>query len=210
MVLVPTALLTLATRAPASYLRGRDIEAALFVLAVAGVAVATTQVEDPLVFAGAVVLLWAALRFGPAAVAWSGLVLVATADWSAARLAGPFADLATSRDAVVLLQIYAAVVLFGALALAFALQERDTADGARASAAERFRRTFHDSPVAMAVTTLDGRIVETNRALCQLLATPDHALRRHRAARRCGPTTAASTSSLGPARARRTRRGPDW
>ena len=44
---------TLATRAPASYLRGRDIEAALFVLAVAGVAVATTQIEDPLVFAGA-------------------------------------------------------------------------------------------------------------------------------------------------------------
>src|SRR3954471_17539887 len=59
MVLVPTALLTLATRAPASYLRGRDIEAALFVFAVTGVAVATSQVEDPLVFAGAVVLLWA-------------------------------------------------------------------------------------------------------------------------------------------------------
>ena len=81
-----------------------------------------------------------------------------------------------SRDAVVLLQIYAASSLFGALALAFA------APGARhrrrraAPARERFRRTFHDSPVAMAVTTLDGRIVETNRALCQLLATPDHAL----------------------------------
>jgi PAS domain S-box-containing protein len=28
----------------------------------------------------------------------------------------------------------------------------------------------------MAVTTLEGRIVETNRALCHLLATPDHAL----------------------------------
>src|SRR6185436_9929043 len=69
-----------------------------------------------------------------------------------------------------------AIVVFGALALAFALQERDTADGARAAAQERFRRTFHDSPVAMAVTTLDGRIVETNRALCQMLATPDHAL----------------------------------
>src|SRR4029079_2161488 len=90
MVLVPTAVLTLAARAPASYLRGRDIEAALFVLAVAGVAVATTQLEDPLVFAGAAVLLWAALRFGPAAVTWSGIALVATADWSAARLAGPF------------------------------------------------------------------------------------------------------------------------
>lgn len=176
MVLVPTAVLTLQTRAPASYLRGRDVEAALLVLVVAAVAVATVRVEDPLVFAGAAVLLWAALRFGPASVAWSGIVLVATADWSAARLQGPFVDLTSSREAVVLLEAYAAVTLFAALTLAFALQERDTADEARGAAAERFRRTFHDSPVAMAVTTLDGRIVETNRALCQLLATPDHAL----------------------------------
>jgi two-component system cell cycle sensor histidine kinase/response regulator CckA len=176
LVLVPAAVLSLATRAPASYLRGRDIEAALFVLALAGVAVAIAQIDDALVFAGASILLWAALRFGPASVAWSGLVLLATADWSAARFVGPFADITTGRDAVVLLQVYAAVTLFGALALALALQERDTAEAARSAAAERFRRTFHDSPVAMAVTTLEGRIVETNRALCQLLATPDHAL----------------------------------
>jgi len=176
MVLVPTAVLTLQTRAPASYLRGRDLEALALVLMVAGVAVATTQIEDSLVFAGAAVVLWAALRFGPASVAWSGIVLVAAADWSAARHVGPFVEITAPRDAVVLLQAYAAITLFGALALAFALQERDTADDARATAAERFRRTFHDSPVAMAITTLGGRIVETNRALCHLLATPDHAL----------------------------------
>jgi PAS domain S-box-containing protein len=175
MVLLPTAVLTLLTRAPASYLRGRDIEAALLVLALAGVVFAITQLEDPLVFAGAVVLVWAAMRFGPAAVAWSGIALVAAADWSAARLEGPFVDL-TSRDAVVLLQAYAAITLFCALALAFSLLERDRAEIARGIAVERFRRTFHDSPVAMAVTTLDGRIMETNRALCQLLAMPDHAL----------------------------------
>jgi two-component system, cell cycle sensor histidine kinase and response regulator CckA len=176
LVLIPTAVLTLLTRAPASYLRGRDIEAALLVLALAVVAFAITQFEDPLVFAGAAVLAWAALRFGPAAVAWSGIVLVATADWSAARLQGPFVELATPRDAVVLLQTYAAITLFCALALAFALLERDRAEMARGAAVERFRRTFHDSPVAMAVTTLEGRITETNRALCQLLAMPDHAL----------------------------------
>jgi PAS domain S-box-containing protein len=176
MVLVPTAVLTLATRAPASYLRGRDIEAALLVLAVGGIAVAITQVDDPIVFAGAAVLLWAALRFGPAAVAWSSLALVASADWSAARLVGPFTDITASRDATMQLQTYALITVFGALALAFALQERDTADAARSAAAERFRRTFHDSPVAMAITTPDGRIVETNRALCQMLAIPDNAL----------------------------------
>jgi PAS domain S-box-containing protein len=175
MVLIPTALLTLLTRAPASYLRGRDIEAVLLVLALASVVLAITQLEDPLVFAGALVLVWAALRFGPAAVAWSGIALVAAADWSAARLQGPFVGL-SGRDAVVLLQTYAAITVFCALALAFSLLERDRAENARAAAVERFRRTFHDSPVAMAVTTLEGRIMETNRALCQLLAMPDHAL----------------------------------
>ena len=177
MVLVPTALLTLATRAPASYLRGRDIEAGLFVLAVAGVAVATTQVEDPLVFAGAVVLLWAALRFGPAAVTWSGIALVATADWSAARLVGPFADLTTSRDAVVLLQIYAAVVLFGALALAFALQERDIADGRRAPPprnASAARSTIHPWRWPSPPSTVASWRPTGRSASCS--ATPDHTL----------------------------------
>ena len=75
-----------------------------------------------------------------------------------------------------MLQIYAAITLFTTIALALAFQERDIAEAGRAAAAERFRRTFHDSPVAMAVTTIEGRIVETNRALCQLLAMPDHAL----------------------------------
>ena len=100
-----------------------------------------------------------------------------------------------TRDAVILLQAYAAITLFGdARASRSRSQERDTAEDARATAAERFRRTFHDSPVAMAVTTLDGRIVETNRALCQLLATPDHALVGTELARHCAPTTAVSTS----------------
>ena len=80
------------------------------------------------------------------------------------------------------------------LALAFALEERDAVEAARASAAERFRRTFHDSPVAMAVTTIDGRIVETNRALCHAARGPDHRLLGTEL-RACGPTTAASTSS---------------
>jgi two-component system cell cycle sensor histidine kinase/response regulator CckA len=176
LVLVPTAVITLASRSTTALVRARALEAAALALAVAGVAVLFARADNPIVFAGVAVLLWAALRFGPAVVAWSGIVLVATADWSAARLTGPFVDVTSHHDAVVLLQAYAAVTLFATLALAFALEERDASDRARATAAERFRRTFHDSPVAMAVTTADGRIVETNRALCQLLSMPDHAL----------------------------------
>jgi PAS domain S-box-containing protein len=175
MVLVPSAVLTLTWRPGAHREPGR-VEGVLLALAVAGVAVAFARTDDPAVFAGAAVLVWAAMRFGPAAVAWSGILLVGTADWAAARLTGPFTDVATVHDAVVRLEVYAAVVLFGMLALALALDERDAAEAGRLNASERFRRTFHDSPVAMAVTTVDGRILETNRALCQLVAMADHAL----------------------------------
>jgi PAS domain S-box-containing protein len=176
LVLVPTAVLTLVHPAPAGRLAGRGPEAFVLLLAVGGVAVAFALGDDPLVFAGVVVLSWAAVRFGPAAVAWSAIVLLAAADWSAARLTGPFSHLTSHHDAVTLLQTYAVVTLLGMLALAFALEERDDANWARANAAERFRRTFHDSPVPMAMTTPEGRIVETNRALCHLLAMPDHTL----------------------------------
>ena len=131
---------------------------------------------DPLAFSAAALLVWAALRFGARGVAWSVLVMVAAADWAAARAAGPFDTMLDARDASMLLQVFVAVTAFAMLGLALALDERDAAEVARANAAERFRRTFHDSPVAMAVTTVDGRIVETNRALCALLVLADHRL----------------------------------
>src|SRR5204863_1610895 len=98
------------------------------------------------------------------------------ASWASARGTGPFGDVGTPADAVLALQGFAAFAVLTTLGLALALSERDAAESLRWAASERFRRTFHDSPVAMAVTTLDGRIVETNRALCQLLSMPDHAL----------------------------------
>ena len=97
------------------------------------------------------------------------------ADWAAARLAGPFDTMLSGpRRGRSSCRCSPRSRPSRCSRLAFALDERDAAELARANAAERFRRTFHDSPVAMAVTTPDGRIVETNRALCQLLAMPDH------------------------------------
>jgi PAS domain S-box-containing protein len=175
MVLVPVAVVT-AVVARTIRMRASIVELVLFVVAVAAVAVAIARVDDPLVFAGSAVLVWGALRVGPASVAWSAVVFVAAADWAAARATGPFTDVASVHDGVTVVQAYAAVVVLGMLLLAFAMEERDSIEEARASAAERFRRTFHDSPVAMAVTTLDGHVVETNRALCALLGVPHYAL----------------------------------
>ncbi len=109
-------------------------------------------------------------------VALSSLVMVGVASWSAARTTGPLAGVAHPSDAVLTVQVFAAVSVLAALGLALALNERDVADAMRWAASERFRRTFHDSPVAMTIATCDGRIVETNRALCDLLGYPDHRL----------------------------------
>ena len=177
MVLVVAAILTAVVPAPPAPRRGGRLEAAALAVAVVVVSVlALGRWRDPLAFSAALLLVWAALRFGARGVAWSSLVMVATADWAAARATGPFHTMLEGRDAEILLQVFVAVTLFAMLGLALALDERDAADRARANAAERFRRTFHDSPVAMAVTTPDGLIVETNRALSALLAQADHRL----------------------------------
>jgi two-component system, cell cycle sensor histidine kinase and response regulator CckA len=177
MVLVGAAVLTMVEPPGPARHRGGRLEAVALALAVVLVsAFALGRWDDPLAFSAALVLGWAALRFGPRGVALSAVVMVGVASWAAARTTGPFTALTDPSDAVVVLQMFVAVTLFAMLALALALDERDAAEAARWAATERFRRTFHDSPVAMAVATLDGRIVETNRALCELLGQPDHRL----------------------------------
>jgi PAS domain S-box-containing protein len=177
MVLVGTVVLTTIAGPAPGRRRGGNLEAlALAVAVVVAGVFALGRWNDPLAFASVLILVWAALRFGPREVAWSALGFVVAADWAAARVTGPFTGMAGAREATTVVQAFAAITLFTALALAFALDERDTTDAARGAAVERFHRTFHDSPVAMAVTTLDGRIVETNRALGQLLAMSDERL----------------------------------
>jgi len=176
LALIASAALTTARRDPSA--RHADLLGETLALAAAVVVgvVALTRWDDPMAYLAALILVGAAWRFGPRGVAWSGCALVAAADWSAARVTGPFTGAADARAATTVLQVFIAATVLVVLALAVALEERDRADRARGLAVERFRRTFHDSPVAMAVTTFEGRIVETNRALCQLLMRADHRL----------------------------------
>ncbi len=177
MVVVSAAMLTATAPAPRPRIRGNALEGVALGIAVVAVSVfALGRWNDALAFAATLLLVWAALRFGPRGVAWSGIVMVAAADWAAARATGPFTSMVDGRDAATVLEVFVAVTFFAMLGLALALDERDHAEAARSAATERFRRTFHDSPVAMAVTSLDGRIVETNRALCALLGQADHRL----------------------------------
>jgi PAS domain S-box-containing protein len=177
MLLVAAAALACALPIGSTRHRGGRVEAAALALAVVVVsAFALGRWDDPLAYSAVVLLGWAALRFGPPGVALSGLVMAGVATWAAARGTGPFTAIADPTESVLVLQMFVAVTLVPMLGLALALDERDDAEAARWAAAERFRRTFHDSPVAMAVADVDGRIVETNRALRDLLGQSDHRL----------------------------------
>ena len=48
------------------------------------------------------------------------------------------------------------------------ITERKRAEAALREAEERFRTAFEEAPVGMALASLDGRLLEVNRALCEI------------------------------------------
>jgi PAS domain S-box-containing protein len=170
IVVTPAVLAWLGTR-PARGRRPSRLETVALASAVVGVTFLAFRLwADPLAYAAVLLLVWAALRFGVRGVAGAALAMVAIADWATARGTGPFAGAASSADErMLLLQVFVAVTALAVLSLAVALEERDVAELGRRVAAERFRRTFDYAPLGMAVATLDGRLVEANRALCRML-----------------------------------------
>ena len=170
VVVVTTALLSWATR-PVLLRKPPATEALVLGLAVALSAVlAFREWSDPRGYVVVLLLVWAAVRFRLPGVSTAALVMVAIADWGVARHAGPLVPAGQVTSATILqLQVFVAASVLALLLLAAALDERDVADAGRRVASDRFRRTFDSTPVGIAVTTLDGVVVEANAALCEML-----------------------------------------
>ena len=81
-----------------------------------------------------------------------------------------------STHAVLELQVLMSVVLLSVLALALALTERDAAEAREWTATERLRRTFDAAPIGMAIATLEGKLIEVNRAFSTMLGSRDDEL----------------------------------
>ena len=94
MVLVPTAALTLLTRAPASYLRGRDIEAGRWSSRSRASRSRSPSSRTRSCSPARSCSCGARSASGPRRWRGPASMLVAAADWSAARLTGPFVDVA--------------------------------------------------------------------------------------------------------------------
>jgi two-component system, cell cycle sensor histidine kinase and response regulator CckA len=173
IIIVSTALLSWAAR-PSPPLPGHSTEALILGASVVVAGVLAFRVwSDPLAYAIVLLLVWAAIRFRVRGVSTAALVMAAIADWSIARGTGPLVDIGQSpRATLLILQTFVAVSLLALLFLAAALDERDFADAHRRIATDQFRRTFDTTPIGMALTTLDGVIVDANSALCEMFGCP--------------------------------------
>ena len=64
----------------------------------------------------------------------------------------------------------------GVMLIAQDIRERVEREREIGEAQERFRRAFDDAPIGMAVSTLEGKFLEVNQALCAITGYPPHEL----------------------------------
>ncbi len=113
-------------------------------------------------------VLWAAVRFGPAGASLSIAALACITSWCVYLGQGPFSH-PVAIDRVTALQVFWIVVSAPVLALAAVIQERKAADSASLESEERFRYLFSQAPIGIALEDMDGKILFANPALCSML-----------------------------------------
>jgi PAS domain S-box-containing protein len=112
-------------------------------------------------------LLWAAIRFGPAgnSLAIAGIVCVSF--WRAYRGDGPFAQ-DTSLAKVESMQLFWILLMAPLMPLAAMIQEHKFASEALAESENRFRQLFEQASVGVALESLDGKLAIVNPAFCAI------------------------------------------
>ena len=118
-----------------SWSRGRSLEAAVLLVAIAGVSQYALSRDRPLTYLVFPALIWAALRFGRRGASLAVAIVVGFTAWNTAHYAGPFAFQSIT-DSVLSTQLFIAVAALATLCLAAVVTERERfADGLTASRA---------------------------------------------------------------------------
>src|SRR5580692_6710705 len=113
-------------------------------------------------------LLWAAVRFGPAGASLSVTALVCISSWCAYAGEGPFLR-SSFMDRVTSMQISWIMICAPVLALAAVVRERKLATLAFLKSEGRFREFFETQPECCYMISPGGIILDVNPAACEAL-----------------------------------------
>jgi PAS domain S-box-containing protein len=112
-------------------------------------------------------LLWAAIRFGPAGNSMAIAAVVCVSFWRAYRGDGPLAHEA-SIVKVESMQLFWILLTVPLMALAAMIQEHKFASQALAESENRFRQLFQQASVGIALESLEGKLAIVNPAFCAM------------------------------------------
>lgn len=140
-------------------------------------------------------LLWAAIRFGPAgnSLAIAGIVCVSF--WRAYRGDGPFAQ-DSSLAKVESMQLFWILLIAPLMPLAAMIQEHKFASEALAESENRFRQLFEQASVGVALESLDGKLAIVNPAFCAIFGYSEAELHQMSCAQLSHPEDLATEAPL--------------
>ena len=183
LAVVPVLTAWSAERAPwRSWDLPRRFEAVLLTLVLAGLGYgvvdpnALPQVPSALLYLPFPLLLWSAMRLGPAPTAASLAFVSLLAVWGAAHGMRPFAP-GIGADSPLTLHLFLACTALSVLILGAVFAERQEAMVNLGRSQRRFARAFHANPNAVSMITSDGRVIDVNERWSRLFGhAPEHAL----------------------------------
>ncbi len=135
----------------------------------------TTGSYPALIFTLIPIFLWVAFRFGPRGISTSVLIITLLTIWNAVNGRGPFI-IGSNEENVLSLQLFLISISIPMMLLSSLFTEHKQIEKTLRESNERFRASFTNASIGMALVSLDEKIVEANQALYNMLGYTQHEL----------------------------------
>ena len=140
-------------------------------------------------------LLWAAIRFGPAGNSLAIAAVVCVSFWRAYRGDGPFAQ-ESALSKVESMQLFWILLTVPLMPLAAMIQEHKFASRALAESENRFRQLFEQASVGIALESMEGKLAIVNPAFCAIFGYTEAELHEMSCAQLSHPEDLAAEAPL--------------